>query len=429
MSLAPAMLTATGVAAADNRLQLNVLAAEAAMVQVQVQVQLSLQLEAVPTTVTARDDFAVMVSVAPEVPEDTTVTVTVTFDGTNSEPVVESVVLSTGETTGVVTLTAPGRLAENLELSASGSAVVVDGNVLQVDVTPPPAALVDVAAQRVQLMLDVPDRVITGEEVEARVSVSPALLPDTMLTVAVTFGTTSTSTQVILSDTASSQEVTFTAPDASTGRLVVEVSAREMAVEPRGLVVAETAVQTVEVLPEGTVSLTLMTAPESVTVGDTITVTVGVDTNTPLPDSTIVTAILSFRDQNSNEIESAVVVLTSMTLSDMRSFIAPITAGEFTVEVNGTADTFGVTVIGASASVTVEAVAVQLRLGGPGEVTVGETYRVTVGTDEPVPIGTTVTVTVAVSAGTEAPQTVMLTEDNPSRAVSSRPRPVRPVRT
>ena len=399
----PAMLTATGVAAADNRLQLNVLAAEAAMVQVQVQVQLSLQLE-VPSEVTARTSFEVGVSVAPEVPEDTTVTVTVTFDGTNRE----SVVLSTGETTGVVTLTAPGRLAENLELSASGSAVVVDRNVLQVNVTPPDVALVNVVPQRVRLALAVPNRVITGDEVEATVSVSPSLLPDTMLTVAVTFGTAST--QVTLSDTASSQAVTFTAPMEAQ----LEMRAVLVVAEPLDLVVAETAVQTVDVRAEGTVSLTL-TAPTNVMVGAPFTVTVGVDTNTPLPDSTIVTATLSF---SAEEDEERVVVLTSMMLSDMQSFMAPITAGEFTVEVNGTADTFGVTVIGASALVTVEAVAVQLRLGGPAAaVTVGSTYQVTVDTEEPVPEGTAVTVTV--SAGTGVPQTVMLTENN-SREVPFR---------
>ena len=75
---------------------------------------------------------------------------------------------------------------------------MVDSDVLLVTVTSAPTE-VAIVPQEVQLALAVPNRVITGEEVEATVSVSPALLPDTMLTVGVTFGTAST--QVTLSDT------------------------------------------------------------------------------------------------------------------------------------------------------------------------------------------------------------------------------------
>ena len=79
-------------------------------------------------------------------------------------------------------------------------------------------------------------------------------------------------------------------------------------------------------------------------------------------------------------------------------------------------------VLPASAEVTAEAVALVLVLGVPDAVTVGQDYQVTVQTDEAVPAGTTLTVTVTVSTGTAELDTVRLTADNPSGMFLSRPR-------
>ena len=116
------------------------------------------------------------------------------------------------------------------------------------------------------------------------------------------------------------------------------------------------------------------------------------------------TATVSFRTADGEEIQAETVVLTAMSSSATRVFTAPVTAGTYTLAVSGQVeetDDLRVTVTGASTSVTAEPVALMLRLRGPeGAVTVGQTYTVTVDTAEPVPAGTTLAVTVTVSAGT-----------------------------
>ena len=407
-----ATLSATGEEAADSMLELNVLAAEAVQVQVQVQVSLSLRLEA-PPEVTARDSFAVTVSTEPEVPGGVTVTVTVAFDGTDSSPVV----LSAEMASTAVMFTAPSRIENDLELMTSSVVTVADANVLQVVVTEA-SATVNAAAQSVQLTLvAMPERVAAGQEVTVTAGVSPALLADTTLTVQVFFGEAS-SQQVTLSDKVSSQEVSF--PTSATGTL--EVNAQAVAVEPADLVVAAAAqTQTVEVLAEGTVELTL-DAPKSVTVGSTFPVTVGVAAGTPLPDasSLIATIRLSFRTvDNDEEIEmEEEVVLTPAEPSEMRSFTAPVRSGILVVEVSGRAgeDSLAIRfVLDTSAQVSVEPVRVTLTLGGPDAVTVGEIYQVMVGTDMTVPEGTELKVTV--SDGTVSRE-VSLAADNNSEEVS-----------
>ena len=98
---------------------------------------------------------------------------------------------------------------------------------------------------------------------------------------------------------------------------------------------------------------------------------------------------------------------------------APVTAGLFTVAVRGSTEDEAIDeVLPASAEVTAEAVALVLVLGVPDAVTVGQDYQVTVQTDEAVPAGTTLTVTVTVSTGTAELDTVRLTADNPSGNVS-----------
>ena len=394
-------LSATGEEAADSTLELNVLAAEAVQVQVQVQISLSLRLEA-PPEVTARDSFAVTVS-TDQVPEGATITVTVTFDGTDSSPVV----LSAEMASTAVMFRAPSRIENDLELMTSSVVTVADANVLQVVVTEA-SATVNAAAQSVQLTLvAMPERVAAGQEVAVTAGVSPALLADTTLTVKVFFGEAS-SRQVTLSDKVSSQEVSF--PTSATGTL--EVRAQAVEVEPADLVVAAAApTQTVEVLAEGTVELTL-DALKSVTVGSTFPVTVGVGAGTPLPVGSSVSATLSFSARDGDERE---VILTSDMSSAMETFTAPVTAGVFRVKVSGLAEAASISeVVGTSAQVSVEPVRVALTLRPPDAVTVGETYQVMVGTDMTVPEGTTLEVTV--SDGTVSRE-VSLAADN-SEAVS-----------
>ena len=391
-----ATLSATGEEAADS-VQLNVLAAEAVTVQVQVQVSLSLRLEA-PPEVTARDSFAVTVFTEPEVPGGATVTVTVAFDGTDSSPVV----LSAEMASTAVMFRAPSRIENDLELMTSSVVTVADANVLQVVVTEA-SATVNAAAQSVQLTLvAMPERVAAGQEVAVTAGVSPALLADTTLTVKVFFGEAS-SRQVTLSDKVSSQEVSF--PTSATGTL--EVRAQAVEVEPADLVVAAAApTQTVEVLAEGTVELTL-DALKSVTVGSTFPVTVGVTAGTPLPVGSSVSATLSFSARDGDERE---VILTSKMSSAMETFTAPRRSGIFVVAARGAEDSLAIRfVVDTSAQVSVEPVRVALTLRPPDAVTVGETYQVMVGTNMAVPEGTTLEVTV--SAGTTLRE-VSLAADN-----------------
>ena len=414
----PAVLRAEGAETADSVLDLIVLPADPMMVTVQEQVQLSLQLEA-PAAVTARDTFAVTVSTQPEVPEGTTVTVTVNFDGADSEPMTLSAEMSSA----VFTLRAPGLVDSTLVLTASrsGEVEVAEPDLLQVTVVEATAA-VTVVAQQVQLtLMAVPDRVNIGADVEVTVGVEPVPLADTTLTVAVFFG--ASSQQVTLTDRASSQELRFTA--SAVGLLEVSARARAVDVEPAGLVVAASATETVEVLAAGTVVLTLA-APASVTVGDTITVTVGVAAGTPLTDGMTVTATLSFAAGTADSDEQEVMLTFGASTATER-FTAPIRAGTVRVAVSGAVS--GGTVRGASASVTVEPVAVMLQLSGPDTVIVGQTYQVTVDTNRPVPQGSTLEVTVSVSTEPQEPQVVFLAGDSSGVATFTAPMRTAPMRT
>jgi len=262
------------------------------------EVELVLQLLEVPAEVVARDVFDVTVVAAPEVPAGATVTVTVVFDGTTSA----AMTLTPGISSAVFSITAPGRLEEDLELLTASMVTVAEPDALQVTVAEA-TATVTVVPQSVQLTLAVLDPVITGADVEVTVGVVPALLADTTLTVEVTFG--ESTEQVTLRDMTPPQAVSFQAPAA--GQLAV--SAREIAVEPLGLVVAASATQTVEVLAEGTVALTLE-APLNVTVGATFTVTVGVSAGTQLMEGATLTATISFPAGTADSAEQE-VVLTS----------------------------------------------------------------------------------------------------------------------
>ena len=400
-----ATLSATGEEADDNRLELNVLPAQA-VVRVQVQASLSLRLDA-PPEVTARDSFAVTVFTEPDVPGGATVTVTVVFDGTDSSPVVLSAEMSS---TAVI-LTAR-RIGNNLALMTSSVVTVAEPNALQVMVADADAS-VNAVAQSVELTLIVsPQRVNIGEEIEVTVGVFPALLADTTLTVEVMAD--AASEEVTLTDATPSRQVRFTAMEAGP----LEVRAQVSTVAPADLVTVEnTPTQTVQVQEEGTVELTL-DAPSSVTVGNTFTVTVRVAEETPLAGSISVTATVSFRAAGGEEIQAETAVLTAMRSSATRIFRAPVTAGVYTVAVSGQVEetaALRVTVTGASAAVTAVPVAVMLRLNGPAEaVSVGQDYTVMVDTTVAVPAGTTLEVTV--HAGTDL-QEVLLTAAIPSTQV------------
>ena len=401
-----AMLTAAGDATADSTLDLNVLAAEAVTVQVQLQVSLSLRLDA-PPEVTARDSFAVTVFTEPEVPEGATVTVTVVFDGTDSSPVV----LSAEMPSTAVIFTAPSSIENNLEMMTSSVVTVAEPNALRVMVADADAS-VNAVAQSVELTLMVsPQRVNIGEEIEVTVGVAPALLADTTLTVEVMADTATEA--VILTDATPSRQVRFMAVAAGP----LEVSAQILEVAPVDLVTVEnTPMQTVQVREEGTVELTL-DAPGSVTVGDTFTVTVGVAAGTPLLGSVSVTAAVSFRAADGEEIQAETAVLNAMRSSATRVFTAPVNSGIFVVEVSGSVEDNPVIqfVTDTSAQVSVEPVRVMLTLRGPDAVTVDETYQVMVGTNMAVPAGTTLEVTV--SDGTTSRE-VSLTEENAAEEVS-----------
>ena len=351
------------------------------------QVQLTLQLEA-PTEVAARDDFAVRVSSVPAVPEGTTVTVIVSFGETDSSPVM----LSAVTTSAAVMFTAPPRVDETLTLTASGSG---ESNIVLVVVTGA-AAEVALVPQPVQLTLTaMPARVAAGEEVMVKVGVEPVLLADTTLTVTVTFGDAEAPDPVTLTDTLSSQSVTFTAPAVEAMEQLV-VRAEVMAVMPEGLVAATTVEQTVEVLPAGTVALTLA-APENVIVGNTFTVTVGVEEGTPLADNTTVTATISLQNESGEDVAEPVVVELTPTMSlNTRILTAPLRAGDFTVTVSGEGEGAAIDqVLPISAQVSAEAVALVLQLSGPDTVIPGSTYQVTVQIDEALPEGTVLAVTVS----------------------------------
>ena len=208
---------------------LQVAVADAAPLTVMVEaVLLSLQLQLldVPEMVVARDSFTVTVSSEPEVPEGATVTVTVNFDGADSN----AVELSAEMPSVAVMLTAPGRLENGLALMTLGGAETADPSALQVTVADA-SATVNIVPQSVQLTLAVPaDPVDLSREFPITVGVFPPLLADTTLLVVVTFG--DATEQITLTDMESSQEARFTA--LRTGVFNVRASAEE--VEPAGLV-------------------------------------------------------------------------------------------------------------------------------------------------------------------------------------------------
>ena len=499
-------LSATGEEAADNRLELNVLAAEAA-VQVRVEETVELTLDA-PSSVTVGSTFPVTVEVAEETPlaEDVSVTATVSFRAADGEAIIEEIeVTLTREqrtateeftapvTAGVYTLTVSGQVEETaalrvtvtgasaavtavpvavmlrlngpaeavsvgqdytvmvdttvavpagttLEVTVSadaGTAIALQEDVsltetisrLPVSFTAPARAsevmvtatampqtssgsrqvavsdamtlTVEVSARDVQLVLsDVPSLVAADSNFSVTVSAAPEMLAGTTVQVTVRLAAF-TSESVLLTSGAPMASVLVTAPAAG-GSETLSATGEEAADNRLELnvLLAEAAVR---VRAEGTVELTL-DAPSSVTVGSTFPVTIGVAEETPLAEDVSVTATVSFRTADGEEIQAETAVLTDVRSSATPVFRAPVTAGVYTVTVSGQVEetaALRVTVTGASAAVTAVPVAVMLRLNGPAEaVSVGQIYTVMVDTTVAVPAGTTLEVTVSADAGT-----------------------------
>ena len=276
-----------------------------------------------------------------------------------------------------------------------------------------------VSARQVPLvLLDVPDLVAAESIFSVTVGAAPEVPAATTVQVTVRLADF-VSEPVLLTPGAPTASVLVTAPAAG-GEALLTATGTATADSRLELNVLP-AQATVRVQAEGTVQLTV-NAPGSVTVGSTFPVTVGVAAETPLAEGVSVTATVSFRTADGEEIQAETVVLTAMSSSATRVFTAPVTAGTYTLAVSGQVeetDDLRVTVTGASTSVTAEPVALMLRLRGPeGAVTVGQTYTVTVDTAEPVPAGTTLAVTVTVSAGTGGAEPVLLTAAIPSMPVS-----------
>ena len=373
-----------------------------------------------PPSVTVGNTFTVTVGVAAgmPLPEGVSVTATVSFGATDSEAIAEREVTLTGEPrTATEEFTAPVR-SGIFRVEVSGPAAVSGRAVIGA------SASVTVVPVAVMLQLSAPDAVPVRQGYQVTVDTNMPVSAGTTLEVTVTASAgTDLQVQVVLLTADNSEEVPFTAP-LNVGEVIVTARAEvQTAPDAREVAVAAAMTQTVQVLAEGTVALTL-DAPLSVTVGDTFTVTVGVAEETPLPESVSVTATISLLAANGEEIERKEVVLTSASSSFRTAFTAPVTAGLFTVEVSGREEAGSIDgVAGTSAQVSVEAVAVRLQLSGPATVLVEQGYQVTVGTNMPVPEGTTLEVTVTASAGIDLQeQVVLLTADNSEDVPFTAPR-------
>ena len=394
-------LRVTGMAV-GRMLDLNVLPA-AATVRVRGSETLFLQMIA-PEMVEAGSTFDVDVSTDIRVPPGATVTVTVSFEGTEREAVLTAARLNV-----LVSFTAPARLAPDglLVTPVTATVEVADPDVLQliVDIRNIQTVIVGALSAQLTLSEPTPNPVDAGQSFTVTVGLSPALLAGTTVTAEVTFN--GSTIQVTLSDRDPESMVTFTAPTAP-GSGILDVTAAAVAVEPAGLVeVADAAAQSVRVRTMFMVELTL-DAPASVTVGGSFMVAVGASEATPVPAEAPVMVTVSFGGAE----RTAVLTDTVPTMSV--SFVAPTASGEFLLVLSGSAE--ATTVLGASAQIAVVPVQLVLSLEGPGSVQVGDAFSVTAGTgDDAVPTGTTILVTV--SDGVTDGQ-AMLTARIPTASVS-----------
>ena len=182
-----ATLRATGEEADDNRLELNVLPAQAA-VQVQAEGTVELTLDA-PGSVTVGDTFTVTVGVAAgtSLAESVSVTATVSFRAADGEAIIEEieVTLTAEQRTATEEFTAPVT-AGVYTLAVSG--LVEETDDLRVAVT---GASTSVTAEPVAVMLRLrgPDEVSVGRDYTVMVDTAVAVPAGTTLVVTVRAGT------------------------------------------------------------------------------------------------------------------------------------------------------------------------------------------------------------------------------------------------
>ena len=180
-----ALLTATGTATADSRLELNVLPAQATVrVQAEGTVQLTVN---APPSVTVGSTFPVTVGVAAETPlaEGVSVTATVSFRTADGEAIIEEieVTLTAEQRTATEEFTAPVT-AGTYTLAVSGQVEETDD--LRVTVT---GAAASVTAEPVALMLRLrgPEGAVTvGQTYTVTVDTAEPVPAGTTLEVTVT---------------------------------------------------------------------------------------------------------------------------------------------------------------------------------------------------------------------------------------------------
>ncbi len=430
---------------------------EPATATVQVQVSLLLELTAVDTDFAdaigfdfetfpgipaeARDDFDIRVrTVSPdevdidgnpvlvEVPAGVTVTVTVGFEGEEREAV-----LTSADTSAVVTFTAPARVVFlGLPLTATATVEKAADADFLVVVAPVAPGLVRILPKVISLVLLEPDPnpVDAGSMFTVTMSASlPGGLTDTTFTVTVEVTYDDETILVTLSERALEGMATFMAPGSGPDTLNVMAALDTITMEPRDLVTVlfpvEASLRSVRVRAVRTVQLTLIDAPLSVTVDDEFAVIVGVSDTMQLLNGAVVDVRATLRDMSSNEVlNTGTGTLTVADPTASVSLTAPAASGNFVLELSGggLTDTVRVTALGTSTTIAVVVpgvpgpIQLMLSLAGPEDVQVGEVFSVTVGTgDDAVPPGTTVVVTV--NDGTTDGQ-AMLTASTATASVS-----------
>ena len=408
-------LRATGEEADDNRLELNVLPAQAA-VQVRVEDTVELTLDA-PSSVTVGSTFPVTVEVAEETPlaEDVSVTATVSFRAADGEAIIEEieVTLTREQRTATEEFTAPVT-AGVYTLAVSGQ--VEETAALRVTVT---GASTSVTAVPVAVMLRLSgpaEAVSVGETYQVTVDTNRPVPEGTTLevTVRARAGTaTALQEDVSLTETISRLPVSFTAP-ARAGEVIVTATAmpqtssgsRQVAVSEadeltvgvsaRDVQLALSEVPVDLVAAESTFSVTVSAAPEMLA-GTTVQVTV---------------RLAAFTSES--------VLLTPGAPTASVLVTAPTAGGSETLRATGEEaddNRLELNVLGAQAAVQVRAAegTVELTLDAPERVTVGSTFPVTVGVAEETLLAGGVSVTATVSfltAGSEEIQaeTAVLTD-------------------
>ena len=315
--------------------------------------EVQLALSEVPMDlVAAESTFSVTVGAAPEVPA-TTVQVTVRLAAFSSEPVL----LTPGAPTASVLVMAP--MAGGSETLLATGEEAADSR-LELNVLPAQATVRVQAEGTVQLTVNAPGSVTVGDTFTVTVGVAAEtpLAEGVSVTATVSFRTAGgeeiQAETVVLTAMSSSATRVFTAP-VTAGTYTLAVSGQVE--ETDDLRVTVTGAST-SVTAEPVALMLRLRGPEgAVTVGSTFPVTVGVAAQTPLAVGLSVSATVSFRAADGEEIQAETVVLTAMSSSDTRVFTAPVTAGTYTVAVSGSNGT-SLLVISATDQVTVEPVLV-----------------------------------------------------------------------